>query len=473
MWMGGYLMTQTSPITRRAEIQLIGFQEEFCKYQGVSLDGRGQPTHQRLISLVRGGIFSAKSYGGALKMVFYIRRWPGAPGIVLAPSYPMMERATLPTIRAVLTSAGLDEGEFWTYNDKRREFEFWNGAVAWLASSEDPERLRGPTVAWWWIDEVLGDSPEQQGLPLLQRKSTAAFINLMGRLRKPGYPLQGWITTSPSGRRHYLHAFFVPKEYERLTGESIELSSGDEFRSYEAWTKDNPFGGQQMHETMMAIYGGEDNEIAQEQLYGRFVLRQGLVLGNFRPNWHIRPLPDEKPDLIVAGVDFGYDPHPFAILVEGYDKERKRRTIREEFSGKFLSHEQMGRKAKELMARHGIAWFFCDSADPQAIAYLRSVGIPALRANKLKGDITDVNTGLGACKAALTSQIDLDGVAEPGLIIDPSCRRFVQQLEDYTTEDVRPKNHDFDLIDSWRYAEMGLLRVTRASSYRKIPLRIE
>src|SRR5690606_37128638 len=69
----------------------------------------------------------------------------------------------------------------------------FNGTEVLFRSASDPDRLRGPNLGYFWLDEGALAHP-------------LAFQVLIGRLRKA--PRRGIVTTTPRGRLNWSHETF-------------------------------------------------------------------------------------------------------------------------------------------------------------------------------------------------------------------------------------------------------------------------
>ncbi|MBI1324389.1 hypothetical protein GC170_14555 [bacterium] len=134
-----------------------------------------------------GGVGSGKTFAGAIKC---LTMPPGSVGMIVSPDYPMMAKTTLPALRDALRGTGILKGE----SKKDRYLELAGGRIVHYASAHDPNKLRGPNLGWFWIDEASFVKPETWRI-------------MGGRLRKS--PGVGWITTTPKGKRHWIYKDLV------------------------------------------------------------------------------------------------------------------------------------------------------------------------------------------------------------------------------------------------------------------------
>ncbi len=402
-----------------------------------------------LFSRVVGGRGSAKTYAGALRTLNYISRYDGCRGMVTAPTNDKLNDATFPALRDVLQKAGLKQGEHWEYHNTRRELGFFTGTLIFFRTTEIPEHLPGPSLAFIWMDEYQG-SPE------------IAFTELIPALRQTGYPHQAWLTGTPAGKAHWGRKVWLPKAYAMEFDQPVYERMIGQYVTYRAETADNPYGGKEVDALMKSTYG-ENSPMYRQQALGeeitvenlRFDLwdRQKFVVQ--RDKW------PTYPEQVVAGVDFGFT-HPSAILVVGRD-EAGRRYILHSFSRSRMAEGELAEVAKNVHEKYDVRRFYCDSADPRWIRVLRQAGLPAVNAKKSLGTMSDPTSGFGLCYSALSRTVD----GQQAFFVDPSCTAFIREVENFAEENTKgnPYSNEStrrqrdDCISCWRYAEMGLKRM--------------
>ena len=159
------------------------------------------PTQLQLIEetapfiLLTGGAGSGKTRGGALKALKFCCEYLGIVGMITAPAHNILTSATIPTYKEVFTK------ELWeSYNETTKVATIKGGSTLFFRTARDPYMLRGPGIGFFHMDEGADCSH-------------LAFQILQARLRQPGMPCQGWITTTPLGF-NWLYEEFVrnPRE---------------------------------------------------------------------------------------------------------------------------------------------------------------------------------------------------------------------------------------------------------------------
>lgn len=132
-----------------------------------------------------GGYGSGKTRIGAVATVLASAANPGLDGIAVSPTYRMLKDTVYPTLLEVLNDNAIP------YRlrraDWRIEFPAWRGAVN-LRSADKPESLKGPNLAFGWIDE---------GGSIGERSAREALV---ARIRHPKAPHKmRFVTTTPEG----------------------------------------------------------------------------------------------------------------------------------------------------------------------------------------------------------------------------------------------------------------------------------
>ena len=138
------------------DINLFGFQRQFMR------EGRKSSTEEAvdmLFLLAHGGRGSGKSAAGSFKTTDYMCTYPRSLGIITAPTIPMLRDSTLATMKSALEAVGLQPERDYEYKSDYGALTIrQTGSVALLRSTEHPDRLRGPSLSFFWMDEPR-DSP--------------------------------------------------------------------------------------------------------------------------------------------------------------------------------------------------------------------------------------------------------------------------------------------------------------------------
>lgn len=369
-----------------------------------------------------GGIGSGKSIAGCVRGLMAAYGTVGSHkiqtpnlGVITAPTYPMLRDATLRTFKEY---AG---DRLVSYNKSEGLATLANGSEIIFRSTEHPDRLRGPSISWWFGDEAAMYSPRP-----------SVWKIMIGRLRQYGKRGYAWLATTPRGH-NWLYKVFVRDG----SGKVFPVRSDE-----------NPYLDQAVLDAWNASYTGD---FARQELGGEFVAFEGLVYPEFSLERH-------KPDTemptrfsyTVAGVDWGYA-NPGVILVGGVDSDG-RITVVAEYYARSMRVEEWASLAVQLRDTWSIQTFWCDPSDPDAIRVFNEAGVVAIGANNT------VNTGLQMVKNRLVAQ----GDGKPRLLLGPDCVNTASEFEQYQwmkdrhglrDQPVKANDHAMDAL---RYLVMGI-----------------
>jgi hypothetical protein len=133
-----------------------------------------------------GGVGSGKTRAGVVEVL----RMPGSSrGCVVAPTYRMLQDATIHTFLEVTEQAGVLKD----YKKSDMTALLHNGTEILFRSCDDPDKLRGPNLGWFWLDEAAM-------MPQM------VWDLMIGRLRLG--PGRAWVTTTPRGK-NWMWKLFV------------------------------------------------------------------------------------------------------------------------------------------------------------------------------------------------------------------------------------------------------------------------
>jgi predicted phage terminase large subunit-like protein len=123
-----------------------------------------------------------------------------------------------------------------------------DGKTILFRSADDPDRLRGPNLGWFWLDEAA----------LMVRD---VWLVMLGRLREA--PGRAWVTTTPRGF-NWLHDVFT---------------TGTEHTIVRSSSRDNPFLPQGFIASLEQAY---TSEFARQEIEGEFMEPAGAL---FKRSW--------------------------------------------------------------------------------------------------------------------------------------------------------------------------------------------
>lgn len=363
-----------------------------------------------------GGVGSGKTLAGAVKTIIQSIQL-GKPGVIVAPTYPMLRDATAYTL---LNDVLIPWGIPYSYNKSDAEIEVYNTRIL-LRSADKPDRLRGPNLAWAWLDEAA-----------MMRASVWDII--LGRLRM-GPPI-AWITTTPAGY-NWVYRSFVER-------------GDDNYHMVQARTFDNKYLPGEYIESLQAAYTGE---FAKQELEGEFTYFEGLVYSEYRGSVHSPDFQPAKGWRLVRAIDHGFT-NPFVCLFGAIDEDDRLYIYDEYYQAKRLIKDHV----VEINKREGnFAWTVADH-DAQDNAELRENGIVTQNARKA------VIEGIQRVKARLVVQKD----DRPRLFIHPRCKNLIRELQSYrwaetkegVNEKEEPVKENDHAMDALRYMVMAIDKPT-------------
>ncbi|HUV74197.1 MAG TPA: phage terminase large subunit [Anaerolineae bacterium] len=216
-----------------------------------------------------GGVGSGKTYAGVLEI---LRQPEGTRGAVIAPTYRMLMDATLDTLMKIFDRAGIIEN--WSKSEMR--LTTVHGTDIIFRSGDDPEKLRGPNLGWFFLDEAAM-------MPEL------VWDIMLGRLRLD--PGRAWCTTTPKGM-NWVHRLFVGEKRE-------------DYALTQCSSHSNIFLPKYFLDSLESKYKGAWKE---QELMGEFVdWVNAPAYEDFHRNLHVRPnMMEEYRDRlpIKLAVDF-------------------------------------------------------------------------------------------------------------------------------------------------------------------------
>lgn len=261
--------------------------------------------YQFFYSLVRnvafiGGFGSGKTLIACMKAVFLSQIHSGLPGIVVSPTFRMMNMTVLPTMfDSILAPMGLLDHCKWRSSDKILTMP-WNSVIL-FASAERPSRLRGPNLAWGIMDEAT-----------IVDNFYEAYISLSTRLRhvnatrhpETGRPLfHLGVTGTPEGRLDELYdRFYKPPEDKKIIDQWRNNTQVIQSSSLE-----NPGLDPSVIDELFSIIS-EDMRAAH--IYGQFIdLAHGCAYYSFQEDTNVRSEAVYDPTLPLGiSWDFNVDP---------------------------------------------------------------------------------------------------------------------------------------------------------------------
>jgi len=266
-----------------------------------------------------------------------------------------------------------------------------NNSEIWFRSASDPEKLRGPNITWFYIDE-------------------ASLVNhmvwkiMLGRVRQKGYKHKAWITKTPKGF-NWVWKEFVEKQR-------------DDYFTVTTNTLENIYLPEDYTQSLLDSYSGV---FLRQEIYGEFVGMEGLVYQDFSRLTHVIDVNEVKKKFsrFFAGLDFGYT-NPTACVICTEDSDGRIYIVDEIYKRK-LTSEQLINLLKEKNEKYKLEKIMCDPSDPQLIDNLKMNDLLAIPAdNEIVSGIMEVSKYI---------KIQDDG--KPRLFVDKECINTIMEFESY------------------------------------------
>lgn len=289
-----------------------------------------------------GGIGAGKTYAGAVKSILYMLNYPGSLGMVIAPTYTMLKDSSRRTWLSLLPRRVIR-------NENRNENSvvLTNGSEVLFRSADSPDRLRGPSLAWVWMDEA----------PLCGHYTWQV---LKGRLRQSGFTPQAWCTGTPHGRDGFWAEFEGPDAQGSPGHALFRASTYDNLPNLPPDYVDNI---------------GYSGSFYDQEILGRFEAFEGLVytLESTGPGAHVIPrLPDHTVfTRCIGGIDWGYT-NPTALTVFGLTSGGQVYQLDEWYVKKALVQESVCPAVAQFTRKHQVDTWYVDPSQPGHIATLKN-----------------------------------------------------------------------------------------------------
>ncbi len=355
------------------------------------------------------GVQSGKTFLGAHWILKKMTEFPKANGIITAPTYKILQSATLKKLFEIAPQM-----MSW-YKEQKGEIQLPTGGTIFIRSMDDPLKAEGITASYIWGDE-LGQSGIMAWTVLRSRVSMT-----QGQIL---------ITTTPYNMGWLYTDFFVPWKDKH----DLNLS-------FYTWKSiDNPWYPQD-------YYDAEQKRLTPEEFarryMGEFRKMSGLVWDLPSENV-IEPInPIIKTDARIIGVDWGYK-NPAAVVVI-YLKDQKWYIV-DEWKKKERTTPEIIQVIQNKFREHLVTRIYADPAEPDRIEECRRAGLPIFDTNK------DVTGGLSYISQA---------IRENRFFVTKNCVDTLDEFSMYHWVEPDPDSHkpdkeepekEFDhLCDAIRY----------------------
>ena len=369
-----------------------------------------------------GGVGSGKTYAGAARAIARIRDYPRSLGLIAAPTYSMLRETTMRAFFALLPANTIR-----AFHRSENRLTLESGAEVLFRSMDEPDRVRGLNLGWFWLDEA----------PLC---GYYAWEVLKGRLRQRGVNTAGWATGTPHGRDGFYHDF----EAERRPNHAL----------FRASTRSNLHNLPRGYIEALGYTGA----FAEQEIEGLFTAFEGLVYAfDATSQGHLRDAPPAAVWAdVVGGVDWGYT-NPAAAVVFGLDGDGRAWQLAEFYQRRAALEETLLPAILDLTRRYGVRRWLCGPDEPEHIEALAA----ALAHNGLPCRAQRADNAVRPGIQTVTSLLALREDGTRGLYVSPTCVHTIAEYGgyQYATRDVdrrdpseQPVKQNDHALDATRYA---------------------
>lgn len=309
---------------------------------------------QNQINIFSGGIQSAKSTTGAMRFLHHgllKHRAEDDTFLIAADTYKTLHQATIPTFKRFCR-------QFGTMNEAKAEFKTHWGSTVYFRTGTDPESAEGITnCRRVWLDEG-------------GKVTLYFFENLMGRAARLEAPVD--ITTTPYAMN------WLGKMVD-----DMKRGKRDDVSLVHCKSIESPYFSKKEYERQKRLLDPRRFKMKYE---GEFGQMQGLVYDLYEKTLiKSRPLPQGTK--FYAGIDWGYFPDPFVLVLRAVTPEGFQFRVAEYYKN-YLTMSDIVALCKSWQGLYRIEHFYCDPSQPGSIAELCKNGIPA------SGAINEIRLGL-------------------------------------------------------------------------------
>lgn len=355
------------------------------------------------------GVQSGKTFLGAHWAGKKISEFPDKNGIIVAPTYKILQAATIKKFFDIFPEL---RGY---YKEQKGEIQLPTGGVVYIRSADNPLGIEGITAHWAWLDEG--------GMT-----SVLTWTVLRSRVSMTGGQIL--ITTTPYNMGWLYMDYYMPWK-----------NGMDNQLSFFTWRSiDNPYYSKEFYEA-------ERKRLSVEEFGRRYI-------GEFRKmTGLIWDLPDEqivepldintKTELRIMGCDWGFrNPTGLSVI---YVKDKSFYIV-DEWRKEEQTTDEIIQVGNNLIKEHGITRVFPDPAEPDRIEEAKRKGWPVYSASK------DVFGGINLIQTL---------IKEKRFFVSKNCKQTLDEMSMYhwaenTDQDKakkeEPEKFNDHLMDATRYA---------------------
>jgi len=356
------------------------------------------------------GVQSGKTLIGAYWAIKKIQECSGKNGIIVAPTYKILQQATLKKFFEIVPELRS------FYKEHKGEINLPDGSTIFIRSADNPLGIEGITAHWIWLDE--GGMCSQLTWTVLRSR-----VSMTGG--------QILITTTPYNMGWLYTDFYKPWKDQR-----------DPSLSFFTWKSiDNPYFNKEFYEAEKHRLPPEEFTRRYE---GEFKKMTGLVW-DLPESQIIAPIPGlaQKAEARIMGIDWGFT-NPAAIIVclkyDGNWYITDEWKLSQKLTGEILQIAQ--NKFKEWK----ISKLYPDPAEPDRLEETRRFGLPVYETNK------DVTGGISYIRELIYQKKFWVFNTCKETLDEMSMYHYPEQRQPDKESKEEPEKFNDHLMDALRYA---------------------
>lgn len=343
--------------------------------------------------------------------------------LVCAPTYKMLQQATLPHFLKLFGHMGI-------YHKVDAVFRVHGGGTVYMRTSQNPDSIEGITnIRKVWLDE--GGLVSKYFWENIEGRSAIKQAQIM-------------VTTTPYAL-NWLYKLW----------QDVRAGARDDVEFLQFSSIDNPHFPKEEFERQRKLLDPRRFEMKYMGVFGKM---QGLVYEDV-PLISQFQLPTGT--TYYAGIDWGFN-DPFVIVVRAITPEGYHYRVAECYKKGLLLNNMM----EEIRRRHVLYKFkmcFCDPSRPEYIQQINAMGIPAI------GGKNDIRLGLDRhLELIRTKKYFVFSEANPEGIQEYSLYHYPEPKElgiDDNAKDCLPVDANNHGLDCERYITMGTYRAEKEITY--------
>lgn len=376
--------------------------------------------------VVKGSRGSKKSKTTALNIINRMMKHSWANTLVVRRFSNTLKQSAYTDLKWAINEQKVSH--LWKTNESLPELTYLpTGQKILFRGLDDPLKITSITVehgilCWAWFEEAYELESED--------KFRTVVESIRGSYDDPEFFKQVTITFNPWSERHWLKRVF----FDVKTQEDDTFAITTTFRV-------NEWLDEQDKKRYMSLYRTNPRR-ARIVCDGDWGIAEGLVFENFIVKEFDASKAIKECTEVANGLDFGYVHDPTAFVNVAFNEKEKVIYIIDELYEKGLSNKEIYEKLKSK--GYEKSRIIADSAEPKSIDELKRLGITRMK---------------GAAKGKDSVMHGVQFIQNYKIIIHPSCKHFIEEINNYVYDKDREGNtlnkpiDEFNhLMDAMRYA---------------------